>query len=182
MPKLAILKIYDAMRMDYLAYRNCHPKIWTIASFFFTNPGFRAVIFYRLQQHFSHSGNYRIALAFSNLNQFLTGAEFCVGCEVGTHFRVRHPAGIVIGGNVRLGRNIILQQNVTIGEKYSNASTHSGSPVLGDDVTVGANSVLIGPINIGSSITIGALSLVNSSFKNPGVIAGIPAKYVKKFK
>lgn len=168
------------LREDFIGYRNCKPSTRAILGLFVSNPGFRAVTLFRFQQFFHGRGLVRIALWVSSLNQIITGAEFCVGCQIGRNLQVRHPAGIVIGGNVTIGNNFIVQQGVTIGEKYSNAKSHSGSPTLGNFVTVGANSVLAGPITVGDRVTIGALTLVIDSFPIPGVVIGIPGHYSSK--
>ena len=49
----------------------------------------------------------------------------------------------------RIGRDCWINQQVTIG--YSKA----GRPTIGDDVTVGAGAVVIGPITVHDGATIG---------------------------
>ena len=49
---------------------------------------------------------------------------------------------------------------------------------LGDNVVIGANSVIVGPVDICDSVMIGAMSLVNKSKAEPGVYVGMPARKV----
>ena len=50
--------------------------------------------------------------------------------------------------------------------------------VLGDNVVIGANSVVMGPVDICDNVLIGAMSLVNKSISEPGVYVGVPARKV----
>ena len=172
--------ILRSVKADYSGYRFGVPTVYKVLVLFLLNPGFRSVVIYRVQQRATQSGFHKVASLTSNLNQTITGAEFCIGCEIGPNLRVRHPIGIVIGGNVEIGCNLTIQQGVTIGEKYSESATHSGSPRIGNYVTIGANSVVVGELEIGDQVTIGAMSFVNSTFRTPGIVVGIPAKYVQR--
>lgn len=170
--------VIHTLKNDYSRYRTSKPTLLRLAVLFFLNPGFRSNFYYRLQQCAYARGKYRLALMLSSMNHLITGAEFCVGCEIGSNLAIRHPSGIVIGGNVKIGNFLTIQHGVTIGEKYGNQQFHSGSPILGDEITIGANSVIIGNIELGNKITIGALTFVNSTFKSPGKLVGVPARYI----
>ena len=51
------------------------------------------------------------------------------------------------------------------------------APTLGDHVTVGIGSLLVGGIRIADGVNIGAGAVVTKDFLEPGVtIAGVPAK------
>lgn len=68
--------------------------------------------------------------------------------------------------------NAIMLHSVTIGK------THKGVPVIGNNVTIGANAVIIGPCNIGNNATIGAGSVVVKDVPDNVFIAGNPGKVV----
>ncbi|HAB26474.1 MAG TPA: serine acetyltransferase, partial [Xanthomarina gelatinilytica] len=52
-------------------------------------------------------------------------------------------------------------------------------PIIGNDVTVGANVVIIGNITIGDHVVIGAGSVVVKDVPSNCVIAGNPARVIK---
>lgn len=163
---------------DYFQYRGLKPTVRNLFAFFLLNPGFRAGVLFRVQDYLILKKHLRLASFISSVNQFLTGAEFTPGCQIGPGLVVRHPSGIVIGGNTSIGKNLVIHQGVTIGEKFRTENSYSGSPILGNNINVGANSVVVGEIILGDNLIIGALSLVNSDFLKPGTLIGSPARYI----
>ena len=91
--------------------------------------------------------------------------------------RMTHPYGIIISSNVRLGKNVSVFQGVTIGTKRE--GRRAGSPVIGDDVCIFPNAVVIGKITIGAGATIGPGSVVVDDVP-PGVtVVGNPARQLQ---
>ncbi len=56
--------------------------------------------------------------------------------------------------------------------------THKGIPVIGNNVTIGANVVIIGSVCVGNDVTIGAGSVVVKDVPDGVCIAGNPAKII----
>ena len=52
-------------------------------------------------------------------------------------------------------------------------------PVIGDNVSIGSGSVVVGAINIGDNVRIGSNSYVNKDVPSNSIVAGIPAKVIK---
>jgi serine acetyltransferase len=99
---------------------------------------------------------------------------------------ISHPGGILLGGNgiVSPGRVAIMAGVKFVGRSPSDAQylqRHKERRVfvLGDNVVIGANSVVIGPVDICDNVVIGAMSLVNRSITEPGVYAGVPVRRIK---
>ena len=89
-----------------------------------------------------------------------------------------HPVGIVIHPDVKIGKDCVIFQNVTIGRgKYIEANK-SDTPILGDNVTIYANSVLFNGIKVGNNVTIGAGSIVFDDIPDNATVAGNPAKII----
>lgn len=61
-------------------------------------------------------------------------------------------------------------QGTTIGKN------HKGSPLIGNNVFIGANASVIGKIVIGDNVCIGAGSVVVKNVPDNAVIAGNPAR------
>ena len=76
------------------------------------------------------------------------------------------------------GKNLVVNQGVTIGisNKYKNGIN---SPIIGDNVRICSNAVVIGGIKIGSNVVIGAGALVNKDVPNNCTVVGNPARIVR---
>ena len=88
-----------------------------------------------------------------------------------------HPLGIVIGKGVSIGNGCRIYQNVTIGLKNE---TDTQYPKIGNNVTIYANSIIIGDIVIGDNTIIGASTVVTKSIPPNSIVAGNPAKIINK--
>lgn len=100
--------------------------------------------------------------------------------EMGKGFRAYHPTGIVIG-HCSVGENFTILQNVTIGEK--NIGEYRATkicPRIGNNVTIAANSCVLGDVTITDNVVIGAGSIVTKDIDQPGVYVGAPAKQIKQ--
>ena len=64
--------------------------------------------------------------------------------------------GIFISKGAVIGERCTIFQQVTIGSNMTENSKHKGSPIIGDDVFIGANAIIIGGIKIGNRVKIGA--------------------------
>ena len=65
---------------------------------------------------------------------------------------------------------------VTVGGK----SGHFEVPVIGDNVYLATGAKILGPIKIGNNVTVGANAVVIKDVPDNCVVAGIPAKIIKK--
>ncbi|MBQ8317533.1 MAG: serine acetyltransferase [Lachnospiraceae bacterium] len=84
--------------------------------------------------------------------------------------------GVVIHKSTVIGKNCIIRQNVTFG---GGGGPEGGVPILGDNVSVGANSVILGNVHIGNNVTIGAGAVVVTDIPDNAVAVGVPARVIK---
>ena len=91
-----------------------------------------------------------------------------------------HPVGIVIHPDVEIGKNCTIFQNVAIGRGKYIEHNQSDVPILGDNVTIYANSVITNGIRVGNNVTIGAGSIVLKDVPDNAIIAGNPARIIKQ--
>jgi serine acetyltransferase len=88
---------------------------------------------------------------------------------------VLHPAlGVVVSGRAKIGEGLTLTGGNVIGIKKD----FTVEPfVIGDNCTLGANAVVLGPLELGNQITIGALAcVINTVAQSNVVLAGVPSK------
>lgn len=86
--------------------------------------------------------------------------------------------GIVVNPLVKIGKNCNLSQGVTIGQL--NRGIKKGVPVIGNNVYIGPGAKVIGNIKIGDNVAIGANSVVVDDVPNNSVVIGVPAKIVSQ--
>ena len=99
--------------------------------------------------------------------------------KIGKSLRLYHGQSLVVNNETIIGSNCTLRQSTTIGtnKKLSNGKWNK-SPIIGDNVDVGANCIIIGPIVIGDNVIIGAGSVVVKSVESNTKVAGNPAKII----
>lgn len=85
-----------------------------------------------------------------------------------------HPYSTILNAE-SIGKNFSCIHCITIGKKDGKR------PIIGDNVTVACNVCIIGGINIGNNVIIGAGSVVVKDVPSNCVVAGNPAKIIKKF-
>jgi serine acetyltransferase len=97
--------------------------------------------------------------------------------EVGPGLRVFHGTGLVVHEQVRLGAGCVLRHATSIG--LAHTDDVNGAPTLGDEVVVGTQVVILGPVTIGDRAIVGAGSIVVDDVAPGTVVGGNPARYLR---
>lgn len=150
------------------------------------NPkGQLVLVFFRLAQWCRNLPEPWWLLTIPVLVTYRLGVEWGMGIElrfktkVGPGLRLFHGQGLVVHEGTVFGSGCTLRQNTTIGNKSLPDGTPSVCPAIGDNVDIGANSVVIGPITVGSSSVIGAGSVVVKDVPADAIVAGNPARVLR---
>lgn len=88
--------------------------------------------------------------------------------------------GVFISGGAKLGKNTVIFQQVTIGSNTLNDSEKAGSPVIGNNVYIGAGAKIIGKIVIGDNCRIGANAVVYQDIPPNSVVVLSPTRVIQK--
>jgi len=75
-----------------------------------------------------------------------------------------------------IGKNCNISHQVTLG--IANRGTHKGVPIIGDNVYIGPGAKIIGDINIGNNVAIGANCVVTKDVPDNAVVVGVPGKVI----
>lgn len=120
-----------------------------------------------------------ILIAYRIFVEWILGCEIPFRTKIGKSLRLYHGQSLTINNETIIGSRCTLRQSTTIGNKELSTQGWSGSPVIGNNVDIGSNVVIIGPITIGDNVRIGAGSVVTKDVQPNVVIAGNPAKIIK---
>lgn len=144
-------------------------KSW-IKYFLFT-PGFMYIVFLRK----SKSKNIILRIVskvFLRLLSIIYHFQIPSDVEIGEGFYIGHFGNIVINPKVKIGKNVNIAQGVTIGQ--TNRGRSKGVPTIGNEVWIGANSVIVGKIIIGNNVLIAPNSYVNRDIPDNSIVYGNP--------
>jgi serine O-acetyltransferase len=119
-----------------------------------------------------------LCLLWRKLIEISTGISIPASAKIGSSFYIGHFGGIILNSNTSIGYNCNIGQGVTIG--VSGIGDKRGVPIIGNNVFIGVNSVVIGKIVVGNNVLIGACSLVNTDVENNAVMLGVPAKRISQ--
>ena len=97
-------------------------------------------------------------------------------CEKG--LKLIHHGFRRIGAVNSIGENCTILPMVLIGKKYPGIDT-SGT-TIGNNCYIGAGSIILTPVTIGDNVIIGAGSVVTKDIPSNCVVAGNPAKVVRR--
>ncbi len=140
-------------------------------------PEFEVVLWYRFGHALSRRGLSRLAFG-PYLSGKRLGADISPQAEIGPGLRIVHSMNIVIGPGVRIGRDAVLFNGVTLGNRLGHHG-ESGMPVLGDRVLLGTGSAILGPVVIGDDARIGANAVVLRDVPSGATAVGIPARVIR---
>jgi len=142
--------------------------------------GLYAIIVHRYISHPLYNLGLRFPARFvSQLMRFFTGIEIHPGAEIGKGLFIDHGMGIVIGETAEIGEHCVMFHGVTLG----GTGKHQGKrhPTIGNNVYIGTQATLLGPIKIGDNVKIGAETvIINKDVPANCTVVGAPGVIVKK--
>jgi serine O-acetyltransferase len=156
--------------------------LWVAGKALFA-PQVHAVVLYRVASAIAHTPLRPVALLLRSIGLVWSGAEIHPDARFGPGLALVHSNGVVIGGGVRGGVDCRINPGVVLGEPGRGSKDGRGDdnfPVLGDHVTLGAHAVALGPVRIGHGSVVGANSVVRGDVPDNTVVAGAPARVIRR--
>lgn len=135
-------------------------------------PGFRFLFLFRLynKKIFFLKPIMKLLLRFYSR---WYGIQIELNANIGPGFYIGHFGTIVVAGDSKIGKNCNISHGVTIGSTFR--GTNKGSPVLENEIFIGANAVIVGNIQIGDNVLIAPNSYVNCNIPDNSIVFGKPA-------
>jgi serine O-acetyltransferase len=150
---------------------------------------FRLTVSYRIARRLDQrlTGAARVALVPALLvhamNDSLCGVDLPISADIGPGLRIFHGRGLAISDVTTLGADVSLFGGVTIGRRDQigddGARRELGAPIIEDQVWIGPNAVIVGPIRIGRGARVAGGAVVFRDVPARTIVAGNPAKVVR---
>ena len=141
----------------------------------FVHPRFAPVYIVRLAQRCHNKGWPRLAKLFSLFNVLLFTLEVPSRLEIGPGLVIPHPFGTILGAG-RIGKNVTIYQQVTLGATLADFSFDTESrPMVEDDVIITAGAKILGSVRLGRGSIIGANAVVITDVPPNSIAVGVPA-------
>lgn len=142
---------------------------------YFLKPNRRVIYLYRLSERIREKNRFcRVcSTIIRNHLKVKYAIEFNNDERIGSGLQIFHFNGIVIGQGARIGENVKLYNNITVGGRRVDGKIEY--PIIGNGVTIYPGARIIGGITVGDNAIVGPNTVL---FENlgPGEIA-VSAKY-----
>jgi serine O-acetyltransferase len=165
---------------DIKATRKNDPAAKSMVEILLCYTALHAILVHRVS-HFLHE-KLRIPVLprfISVLSRFWSGIEIHPGAKIGRGFFIDHGTGVVIGETADIGDNCVFFHGVTLGGTGHHRDKRH--PTIGNNVLIGANATLLGPIKVGDNTKIGATTVIINRDVPPNcTVVGAPGRIVKR--
>jgi serine O-acetyltransferase len=140
-------------------------------------PGFQAIVLHRFAHQLYLWKWPLIPRLMSQFTRLITQIEIHPGATIGRRFFIDHGSGVVIGETSEIGDDVLLYQGVTLGG--TGGEKGKRHPTIGNRVVIGTGAKVLGNIRIGDNVKIGAGSVVVHPVPDNSTVVGIPGRVVR---
>ncbi|MGB5597009.1 MAG: serine O-acetyltransferase [Crocosphaera sp.] len=177
-PRTSRPNLYRSLRQDFQIIFERDPAARNWLEVVCCYPGLHALAIHRLSHELWHGKLPFFPRFLSHLARFFTGIEIHPGATIGQGVFIDHGMGVVIGETAIIGDYCLIYQNVTLGGTGKELGKRH--PTLGHSVIVGAGAKVLGNIEIGNHVRIGAGSIVLRHVPHDCTVVGIPGRIISR--
>jgi serine O-acetyltransferase len=170
--------VFSRVKEDIKATFERDPAAKTVLEILLCYPGLHAIWLHRISHFFYRHHWTVLSRLISEFGRFITGIEIHPGATIGHRFFIDHGAGVVIGETTEIGDDVLLYQGATLGGTGKEKGKRH--PTLKNNIVVGTGAKVLGNITIGDDVKIGAGSVVLRSVPDGCTVVGVPAKIVNR--
>lgn len=134
------------------------PSRWFAMAFL---PAMLCVLLHRLAHAAWRRNAPRLAGFVAGINRLFLRARIDPAADIGPGLYIPHPSSVMFAG--RAGRNLVLFANALVAPRAPPArfiAVSAQAADVGDDVMVGFNAIVLGPVTIGDGARIGGGAFV----------------------
>ena len=169
--------MFRAIREQFETVFREDPAARSVIEILLCYPGFHAILMHRFAHKLYKMNVPLIPRVVSQISRFFTGIEIHPGAKIGRRFFIDHGMGVVIGETAEIGDDVLLYQGVTLGGTGKEQGKRH--PTIGNGVVIGTGAKVLGSIAIGNNVKIGAGSVVIHPVPGDSTVVGVPGKVVR---
>ena len=156
---------------------NRNKNLWIKLKYLLFIPGFTYIYFFRKAQLTRFSIFRVLYLIILRVTSYITHIQIPYQTKIGEGFRIVHFGTIVINPEAVIGKNFSISQGTLIGNAQGK---RVGTPIIGDNVCMNANAVIVGRCKIGDNVLIAAGAFVNFDVPDNSIVIGNPGRIIQK--
>jgi serine O-acetyltransferase len=116
-----------------------------------------------------------VAYVMHKVCELLFSVSIPPSTSIGRGLYIGHGGPIYIHPDVHCGEDLKIGPGVVIGQRGMGAQ---GVPTIGDDVYVGVGAKILGKVTVGSTVRVGANSVIVQNVPDAVTVFGVPARVV----
>ncbi len=175
--------IRNMLMDDVQAAIDGDPATQSVDEIILAYPGFKCICVHRIAHELYVAKVPLLPRVMSEYAHTITGIDINPGAQIGRHFFIDHGTGVVVGETAVIGDNVKLYQGVTLGAlsfpKDASGRVlkgHKRHPNIEDNVTIYAESTILGNVTIGHDSVIGGNVWLTESVPPFSKVTVEPAK------
>lgn len=145
---------------------------------FFLYPGVHALLWYRVAHFLWKMRLHFLARLIAQITRFFTHIEIHPAAKIGKGLFIDHGCGVVIGETTIIGDNCTLYQGCTLGGTGKDVGKRH--PTLCNNVLIGAGAKVLGPCVLGDNVKVAANAVVLNDIPENSTAVGVPARVVRR--
>ena len=156
-----IPEISRLLHTDVEAIADNDPAVTDRTEIVLCYPGIRVMLHYRTAHELLLLEVPVAPRLLTEMAHSATGIDIHPGAQIGEYFAIDHGTGVVVGATTVIGSHVMLYQGVTLGAKNIKYDSDGRPvdeprhPILEDNVTVYANTTVLGRVTIGHDTVVG---------------------------
>ena len=170
-------RMFRTLKSDIQAVFDNDPAARNWLEVVLTYSGLHAIWMHRIAHALYKRKFYTLARIISQFSRFMTGIEIHPGAKIGKRLFIDHGMGVVIGETCEIGDDVVIYQGVTLGGTGKEKGKRH--PTIGNNVVIGSGAKVLGSFKVGDNSSIGANSVVVREVPPNSTVVGIPGRVVR---
>lgn len=171
------MNLFRLIKSDFKAIKEKDPAAKNWLETLLCHHSFYAILTYRFAHRLWKLKVPILPRFLCQFSKIFTGVEIHPAASIGKSFFIDHGTGVVIGETSEIGNCVTIYQGVTLGGRGGRGEKRH--PTLKNNVLIGANAILLGPIVIEDNAIIGAASVVLMNVPVGATVVGNPGRVIK---